>query len=93
MSQITTPTADAIDTADPKAAATIRIALRVRSVTALRLCDVVLINCCPNWRTNAGLGCTGASAPWTRSATRINGPIAESCSALTSGDATISGCP
>lgn len=83
MSQIATPTADAIDTADPSAAATIKIARRVRCVMALRLCDVVAINCCPNWRTNAGLGCTGANAPCTRSATRINGPSAESCSALT----------
>jgi len=93
MSQITTPTADAIDTADPSAAATIKIALRVRSVTALRLYDVVAINCCPNWRTNAGLGWTGANAPWTRSATCINGPSVESWSSLTSGDASISGRP
>jgi hypothetical protein len=62
MSQITTPTADAMDTTDPSAAATIKIALRVRSVTALRLYAVVAINCCPNWRTNAGLGWTGARA-------------------------------
>ena len=46
---MTMPTADAMDTADPNAAAMTRIALRVRRVTALRLADVVTINCLPSW--------------------------------------------